>query len=514
MNEKSLILAIDCGTSSVRTIIFDSLTGKQLSVSQSRWKRKPDEHGATHFDTKNNWRLICNLIHKTISGYDPKKILGITTTSFRHGLVCIDKNGEEVFACHNADARSNEQVKKLKETGLGTEVFKISGDYPTINALPILMWLRENSPVKYNTIWKALSVAGWVTYKLSEKAFIEPSMASATCLFDIHTLTWSSEILKAVKINEAILPSVVESDQVIGGLTNDVAKEVGLIENTPVYVSLGDTQAAMTATNDVSANRSSVIGGTFWLHAQTTDRPITDETMRMRTQCHCVKKIWFNEGCSFYVGPIFSWFVENFCSNYSKSNEKTFKELTEKAAKVPAGAYGIQMVFSNLTNVSNWKHASPAILNWDIFDSKRSNKAVFFRALLENAALLTYGEFLMIKEITGKWPEMLTFSGGASNNYLLAQIIADTVGVPVRILKNKECSALGGVMTASVSTGIYDSLNSCADYFLEIEKEFRPFKRNHRVYKDKYMQWRDIYKRMLELSDNGLTKHLWKAAGS
>lgn len=515
--EHQLILAVDCGTSSVRTIIFDAFTGEQLSVAQAAWHRSKNTDGATRFDTENNWKLICDCIKENLIDYDARKIIGITTTSFRHGLVCIDKEGEVVFACHNADPRSDEQVKKLTEAGYAEEVFKISGDWPTINALPILMWFRENHFQEFSRIWKVLSVAGWVSYRLCGRPSVELSMASASCLLDVKDRKWSREILHIARLPENILPELVESNEIVGQVKRSVAAATGLVQGIPVFVPLGDTQAAMVATGDIEPERSSVIGGTFWLQAQTTAEPITDLTLNMRTQCHCVKDIWFNEGCSFYVGPVFSWFMNTF-ENPAKTDLKSYTEyfdkLTEGAAIVPPGAYGVQAIFSNLTNVSNWRHSAPAFLNWDILDNSRSNKEVFFRAVLETAAIQAYGDFERIRNITGKWPKMLTFSGGASANKLLSQILSDIMVSPVMVFKNRECSALGGAMIASTASGIYNSLEKCVKTMSEIDNEYIPSRRNHEIYLDKYEKWKAIYGKLLELSDEGITKHLWIAAGA
>ncbi|HQC16018.1 FGGY family carbohydrate kinase, partial [Mesotoga prima] len=69
--KNSLILAVDCGTSSARTIIFDATTGKQMSVAHIPWQRTEDDQGATKFDTESNWKIICSCIRKNLEDFDP-----------------------------------------------------------------------------------------------------------------------------------------------------------------------------------------------------------------------------------------------------------------------------------------------------------------------------------------------------------------------------------------------------------------------------------------------------------
>jgi sugar (pentulose or hexulose) kinase len=139
---------------------------------------------------------------------------------------------------------------------------------------------------------------------------------------------------------------------------------------------------------------------------------------------------------------------------------------------------------------------------------------VFFRAILEMAAMLAFGDFERIRNGTGLWPSSMSFSGGAASNELLAQILSDVMESKVTVFDSSECSALGGVMIASAASGIYDSLESSVKSMSKIKTEYLPSVEVNQVYKAKYRRWRSIYDSLLRLSDDGLTKYLWIAAGA
>lgn len=516
MSTNPVILTIDCGTGSIRAIAFDAITGTEMLSSRAEWF-KEDNKGEASFDAAENWKIICRCIREVVEQTDKNRIAGITATSFRHGVVCVDKNGQELFACHNADSRPDSQVDSLVRSGLAEEIFRIAGDWPTIHPLPMLMWLREKDPERFELIWKAFSVAGWVTYRLCGEACAEPSMASSSSLYDVKKKHWSERILEIASLPDHILPVLVESGSIVGNVGKSASELTGLPQSTPVVVGFADTQSAMIATGDFLPDKWSVVSGTFWLQAETTGIPITDETLRMRTQCHCVEGLWFNEGCSFFLGPSFDWFAKALTDNpRSKGNNSraVLDELTQRAALVPPGAYGLQVVMSDLTDVSNYKHAAPAFVNWNILDHGKSGIDVFFRALLEDAALQTFGQFKRIEAITGKWPEVLSFSGGSASNTLLAQILADVMDATVVTPDHVECSALGAAIVSGAAIGYYASLAEAKKAMTSIGGKYFPRNEHNAVYLSKYRKWRIIYEKMLELADAGVTEHMWKAAGT
>jgi len=184
------------------------------------------------------------------------------------------------------------------------------------------------------------------------------------------------------------------------------------------------------------------------------------------------------------------------------------------AEKVPAGSYGVQVIMSDVGNNSRWIHASPAFLNFDVLDPERYNKATFYRALLENSAYQTLGEMENIADVYGEWPKEIVFSGGGSKSPLLAQIIADTLNIPVKVPVVHEATALGVAAMSAYRIGIYGSLTEVCSQFVRMEKVYEPDIKVHNTYIENYRIWRAIYPSLLELVERGLTRPMWKAPGT
>ena len=110
------VLAIDAGTGSVRACVFDT-QGTPVAISQRSWEHDPEPGipGSMSFATDRNWALILEIIHEAlakaeISGSD---IAAVSSTSMREGIVLLDSDGHEVWACANVDARAEAEVRAL-----------------------------------------------------------------------------------------------------------------------------------------------------------------------------------------------------------------------------------------------------------------------------------------------------------------------------------------------------------------------------------------------------------------
>jgi CO/xanthine dehydrogenase Mo-binding subunit len=110
------------------------------------------------------------------------------------------------------------------------------------------------------------------------------------------------------------------------------------------------------------------------------------------------------------------------------------------------------------------------------------------------------------------------FSGtvdiGQGSRTVHTQIVADTLGVPVRIPAVKESTALGAAIYAGVGAGLYSDASSTAADLVRFERTFEPQPAAVAAYDSLYEKWLELYRRSLELSEAGLVRPLWRAAGT
>lgn len=515
------LMAIDAGTGSVRAVIFD-VEGNQLGAVQHEWEHRGDPRfpGSMDFDVNHNWELTVDCIKNVLAstGINSSDIAAISTTSMREGIVLYDENGKEIWACANVDSRSNAEVEELiaKDASLERDIYKLSGQTFALGALPRILWVKNHMPDVYTKTKTVTMFNDWLVYKLSGILSVEPSNGCTTGIFDLKRRKWQPEIAEKCGLKNDIFPSVFESGSVVGTVSDICSESTGLNIHTLVVAGGGDAQLGAIGVGVVSENQIAVFGGSFWQLECNTTNPKADENCRIRINCHAVPGIFQYEALAFYPGLVMRWYRDAFCQMEkqleAQTGEDPYDQMNKEAEKIPAGSYGMMCAFSDVMNYISWKHASPTFTNFTL-DAEKHNRYTFYRAILENAALVTKGHFEMVKELTGNAPSEIVFANGASKSNLWCQILADVLGVKVKVPKVKEATALGAAICAGVGAGIYESIGSASSALVVWDKEYIPNSENQSIYDNLYKSWRQMYAAQLKLSNNGITEYMWKAPG-
>ncbi|MEA3289556.1 MAG: autoinducer-2 kinase [Campylobacterota bacterium] len=516
------LMAIDAGTGSIRAVIFDT-NGNQLSVSQQEWTHleEPNVPNSMSFDFDTNWTLTVQCIKESIAKakIDPKDILALSATSMREGIVLYDKDGKELWAVANVDARASKEVKELKEnySGIEEKFYETSGQTFALGALPRIMWLKNNKPDLYEKVYSISMIGDWILARLSGIIATDPSNGGTTGIFDLKTRTWDPSMAKEVGIKDDIFTPCYEVGTVIGDVTKEASQETTLSTNTKVVTGGGDVQLGSAGLGVVEVGDVAILGGSFW--QQVVNIPsdtIPPKDMAIRVNPHVLPNQSQAEGITFFSGLIMRWFRDAFCDleklQADEQGVDTYTILEEKAKNVPVGSNGIIPIFSDSMNYGKWYHAAPSFLNLSI-DPNICNKASMFRSLQENACIVSSINLEKIKEFTGISPDTIVFAGGASKGSLWCQILADVTGCKIKIPKITEATALGAAMSAGVGAGIYTDLKTAAQELVSWEKEYIPNDKHTRLYTNIKVKWKNIYKTQLDLVNQGLTDSMWKAPG-
>ena len=515
------LMAIDAGTGSVRAVLFDP-DGNQIGCVQKEWEHREDPRypGSMDFDWVHNWELACECTRGVLAETKirPEQIVAVSTTCMREGIVLYDKDGNEIWACANVDARSNDEVGRLIQMNpeMEKEIYLQSGETYALGALPRLLWVKDKMPEVYEKIAAVGMFNDWLIYKLTGVEAVEPSNGSTTGLFDLKSRQWDSSIAKKCGLKEDMFPPAVECGTVISKVNEKGAADSGLAVGTPVVVGGGDCQLGAIGVGATQPNQAAVFGGSFWQYEFNTANGATDPGCRVRVNCHAVPGVWQYEALAFKPGLVMRWFRDGFCQAEKElakqTGEDPYNLMNKEAEKIPAGCYGMMCTFSDVMNFIHWKHAAPTFTNFEL-DPEKFNRYTFYRAILENTALLVKGHMELVKEATGNMPSEIIFAGGASKSPLWSQILADVLGMPVRVPVVKEATALGAAILAGYGVGLYSSIEEGAARTVKWDSVYEPNAENHKVYEELYTTWRKVYAAQLELVNKGLTKPMWVAPG-
>ena len=514
-------LAIDLGTGSCRAVLFRE-DGSQAAIGQREWSHTalPDAPGSQVFDTERNWIVIGECIRQALerAAIAAADVVAVSSTSMREGMVLYDAEGREIWACPNVDSRAGAEAARLIESGDARRLYEQGGDWVSITSPARFAWIREHEPGTFRRIAHVGMLSDWVLYRLTGRFVTDPSAGSSSNLFDLRARTWSPSSLAIVGLSADVVPPVLEPGTVVGPLTARAAEQTGLAAGTPIVVGGADTQLGLVGIGVVEPGRLTLVGGSFWQLTVVTDTPLIDPQARLRTLCHSAAGLWMTEGIGFYGGIAMRWFRDAFCEverdEAARRGVDAYVVMEEAAARVPPGSEGITAIFSNVMDAKRWVQASPSFLGFDVDRPAASNRRACIRALEEQAAYTARGHLAIISELTGATFDELVFTGGAAKGELWPQIVADVVGLPVRVPAVTESTALGAALYAGIGAGLYRDIAEAAGSVARIRRTFDPGTDAGRTYDERYAAWRALYPRILDLSESGLLRPMWWPAGA
>src|SRR6185503_5293804 len=220
------ILALDQGTTSSRAIVFD-YNGSVVAVAQQEFRQIFPEPGWVEHDAQEIWATQSNVAAQAINkaNLTANDVAAIGITNQRETTVVWDREtGQPICnAIVWQDRRTARACDKLKARGLAKTIRRKTGlVVDAYFSATKLQWILNNVPdakAKARAGQLAFgTVDSWLVWNLTggRHHVTDPSNASRTMLFNIHTSDWDDELLKIFGVPRSILPEVRSSSEVYG----------------------------------------------------------------------------------------------------------------------------------------------------------------------------------------------------------------------------------------------------------------------------------------------------------
>ena len=256
-----LILAHDLGTSGDKASLH-SADGRLIAAHTASYPVDFGPGGKAEQDPNDWWHGFCAATRAllTETGTDPARIAAVAMSGQMMGAVLVDDRDEAVRpAVIWADTRAQEEARVLVEAVGFERGYELLGHRidPTCS-LPKMMWLREHAPEAWARTSCVLQAKDYVTLQATGRRCIDPSDASGTNAYDQRTGDWSDELLSVAEIGRDLLPEILPSASVAGGLTAAAAAASGLREGTPVVIGGADGCTSALGVGLVGADSGAV----------------------------------------------------------------------------------------------------------------------------------------------------------------------------------------------------------------------------------------------------------------
>ena len=472
----SYLLALDQGTSSSRSIVFDE-QGRIVASAHAEFRQIFPQPGWVEHDPNELWDSQLATAHQAIAkaGLKATDIRAIGITNQRETTLLWNRRTGQPL--HNAivwqDRRTEPFCAQLRAMGLEPLVKRSTGlRIDAYFSASKLRWLLDHVPGAHVAAARGElafgTVDSWLLWRLSGGALhaTDVSNASRTMLFDIRHNVWDRELLKALHIPDSLLPSVHPSSHVYGH--TDAA-----LFGVPIPIAgiAGDQQAALfgQACFDAGLAKNTYGTGCFMLmHTGARCETSANGLLTTAAAQTDTRPRYALEGSVFIGGAVVQWLRDGLGIIQSSG------EVQALAQSVPnAGGVIVVPAFTGL-GAPYWQpDARAAILGL----SRGSTHAHIARAALESIAFQSAALLrAMSRDASaagGKPVTELRVDGGAAVNDLLMQFQADVLGIPVVRPQIVETTALGAAYLAGLAVGVWRDTAELAEQWA-VQRRFEP----------------------------------------
>lgn len=500
------IIAHDVGTSSIKSILFDVESLRVVYKVAVPLEVLYPEPGLCEQDPEHMWHQLVVSTHKLISesNVDVSKIKGIVMDVQMLGVIPISHDGAPLYNILTwLDLRSAGYPKELVK-GLirvsgynAVNLFKflrISGGVPSKTGkdpLSKIAWFKEVKPEIYRKTWKFLSVGGYLVYKLTGKPVISADEANVVWLVDARTpeVKWCKELAKIVKIDLDKLPEIRKPTEVVGELTAEAAKELGLPTDIKVITGCGDVAATAIGSSAVHENEVHLcLGSGDWL-ASHVSRRLLDIFHAIGCLVSAIPGKYLliadqATGCS----PL-DYFVKQL---YETLDKRVYDEVDSAVSQINLARSNIVFLpwmFGERVPIED-PYARGALFNLSL----SHNKAEIVSAVMEGIAYNIKWAHVFYEKLLGVRVNEVFVVGGCSLYNSLCQILANTLGIRVlRVSSAREASAIGAAIIGLVGLGLGDF--DIAKKIVVVEREFNPDRSLAEIYNRKFKLMVKLYKK-------------------
>lgn len=501
------LLAIDNGTQSVRTLLFDprgKLIAKQRIPIESYY---PNEPGLAEQKPHVFWDALCQACQGLWSqeGVVKESIAAVALTTQRGTVINVDKQGEPLRpAIIWLDQRRTEGLPPVG--GIWGLTFRMIGASETVAYLQAeaeANWIRTHQPEIWENTHKYLFLSGYLTYRLTGRFVDSVGCQVGYVPFDYKSQTWakpSNWKWQAVPMDPALLPELVPPTSPLGEITSQASDATGIPAGLPLIASAADKACEVIGSGCLESHIGCLSYGTTATINTTHDRYI--EVIPLIPPYPSAVPSVYNLEIAIYRGYwMVSWFKEEFglfekqmAERNGIEPEELFDELVRA---VPPGSYGLVLQPYWTPGLrSPGPEARGAIIGFG--DSH--TRAHMYRAILEGVAYGMREGAERTARRSGVPITELRVAGGGSQSNAAMQLTADIFGLPAARPHIYEASGLGAAIDAAVGINIHPDFITAVAEMTRTGDTFEPNPQVHKIYDQLYRQvYLQMYRRLRPL---------------
>ena len=471
--DRKYIMALDQGTTSSRTILFDK-EGNIVATSQKEFTQFYPKVGWVEHNPMEIWGSQSGVMREVLetNSIRPEEVCAIGITNQRETTIVWEKStGKPVYnAIVWQCRRTSEICDELKEKGYEKLIKDKTGlILDAYFSATKIKWIldniegarekAENGELLFGT------VDTWLIWNLTRgKVHVtDYTNAARTMLYNIKELKWDDEILEILDIPKSMLPDVKPSSYIYGHTDEGMLSGAQI----PIAGCAGDQQAALFGQTCFEEGSAKNTYGTGCFMLMNTGENIVESKHGLLTTIAWGvdgKVEYALEGSIFIGGASIQWLRDELRVLYDAKQS----EFYANSVKDTNGVYVVP-AFAGL-GAPYWDmYARGAIMGL----TRGANRAHLVRATLESIAYQVKDVLNAMQEDSGLKLKDLRVDGGASSNNFLMQFQSDILDVNIDRPKVVETTALGAAYLAGLAVEFYNNKDEIKKSWI-IDREFIP----------------------------------------
>ena len=464
-------VGVDIGTQGVKAAIYTA-SGERVAEAFEPSRPIRPAPGAVEEDPEFQLASTCRVIRKCTEQRPGMNIAAMAITGQMAGVLGIGADARAVTPYDSwLDTRCSQQISRMRQEA-GDAVLRVTGNAPSFNHGPKVLWWKEERPAEYARIRKFVQPAGYVAMRLggvgADAAFIDTSYLHFSGFADNNVKRWDADLCERFQVEPGKLPRIVEPTEVIGELTAEFASDSSLKSGTPIVAGCGDTAASFLSCGATAPGVCVDVAGTASVFAATIDA-FAPDTHSGTLGCGraAMPGLWHPYAYINGGGMNLEWFRHELGlagTSFDELNAQVASVALEDelpifvphlGGRVSPAAPSLRGAWAGLT----WDHTRPML----------------FRAMLESVALeyALYQNAVRQLMPSAEFTELRITGGGEKSN-AWNQIKADVLQMPIVQIRNGGGAPMGAAMLAAAAMGEFPALHEASGKWVALGQRFEP----------------------------------------
>ncbi len=472
-----LLLGLDVGTTATKALLCD-LQGRVVAEASAGYPSglQYPHPGWVEQDPAELWQAVTQAVRAVVAQAPAGGQVAALSLSSQGGTtIPVDVDGRPLRpAISWLDTRASAAGEGAAlGRRLGEErVYRSTGWWlPAGLPLHHLDWLRRHEPQTFAAAHRFLFVNDYVLLRLTGEAVMDPSDAAMTMLYNLEAGDWDPGLLAAAGGERSQFSPVHPSGAPVGRLLPAVAAEMGLSPSVLVVNGAHDQYCAALGSGVINPGDAVLSCGTAWVMFLCADRLLLDPHQAFHPAPHVVAGRWGAISSLPAAGAAMEWYTQKVLLGPGQEEGERYAWLNAGAARAQAGSRGLLFIplLSGAYAAMHGEHAAGAWVGLTLAHSKDD----LSRSVMEGVAL----EVRRLAELSaglGVPFSSLKMVGGAAKSPLWPQVVADVLGIPVRLPRATEAAGRGAAILAGLGAGLYRSAEQAVAEFGGEEAALEP----------------------------------------